>query len=67
LKYQAVAAQLEFLAWRDTQLAAISTQLEDSFPDLLGDLSAQIDQASVVNLVRSTLWLRSSVEDLIRI
>tara|TARA_R110002094_G_scaffold184017_1_gene161054 strand:+ start:153 stop:830 length:678 start_codon:yes stop_codon:yes gene_type:complete len=66
LKFQAIAAQLEFLAWRDAQLAAISLQLEEAFPALLDDLSAQVESASIVDLVRSTLALKSSTEAIIQ-
>lgn len=58
----AIAAQLEFLAWRDTQLAAISFQLEDAFPALLESLTEQAEDASIVNLVRSTIPLKSLSE-----
>jgi hypothetical protein len=66
LKFQAIAAQLEFLAWRDAQLAAISLRLEDAFPALLDDLSAQVERASLVDLMRSTLSLKSSTEAIIQ-
>ncbi|MDF1856565.1 hypothetical protein [Pseudooceanicola sp.] len=66
MKFQAIAAELEFLAWRDAQLAAISLQLEDAFPDLLDDLSAQVERAGRVDLVRSRLTLKSSTEAIIQ-
>jgi hypothetical protein len=66
LKFPAIAAQLEFLAWRDAQLAAISLQLEEAFPALLDDLSAQVERAGIVDLVRSTLPLKSSTEAIIQ-
>lgn len=44
------------------QLAAISLQLEEAFDDLLIELSEQVERASIVNLVRSTISLRSSAE-----
>lgn len=66
LRFQAIAAQLEFLAWRDAQLAAISLQLEEAFPALLDDLAAQVECAGIVDLVRSTLALKSSAEEIIR-
>ncbi len=66
LKFQAIAAQLEFLAWRDTQLAAISLQLEEGFSALLDDLAAQVASAGFVDLIRSTIALRSSTEAIIQ-
>lgn len=66
MDFQAIAAQLEFLAWRDTQLAAISSQLEEALPALLDELAEQVESASVVNLVRSTIALKSSAEAIIQ-
>lgn len=66
MDFQAIAAQLEFLAWRDTQLVAISSQLEEALPALLDDLAEQVESASVVNLVRSTIALKSSAEAIIQ-
>ena len=66
LSFPAIAAQLEFLAWRDAQLAAISLQLEEAFPALLDDLAEHVEDASVVNLVRSTIALKSSAEAIIK-
>ena len=43
MSFSAIAAQLEFLEWRDTQLTAISLQLEEAFPALLGDLTEQVE------------------------
>jgi hypothetical protein len=62
LSFPVIATQLEFLAWRDTQLAAISLQLEEALPTLLDDLTEQVERASIVNLVCSTIALRSSAE-----
>lgn len=67
LKFKAIAAQLEFLAWRDTQLAAISFQLEEAFPDLLLDLAEQVERAGIFNLARSTFALKSSTEAIIQL
>lgn len=66
MKFQAIAAQLEFLAWRDAQLAAISLQLEATFPVLLADLSAQVERAGVIDLMRSSFALKSSTEAIIQ-
>ena len=66
MDFQAIAAQLEFLAWRDTQLAAISSQLEEALPALLDELAEQVESASVVNLVRSTIALKSSAGAIIQ-
>lgn len=66
MNFQAIAAQLEFLAWRDAQLAAISSQLEEALPALLDELAEQVESASIVNLVRSTIALKSSAEAIIQ-
>lgn len=62
MKFIGIAAQLEFLSWRDTQLSAISLQLEEAFPELIGDLSLNVEQAGIVDLLRSTIVLKSSAE-----
>jgi len=66
LSFQAIAAQLEFLAWRDAQLAAISLQLEEALPELLDELTEQVERANIVNLVRTTIALKSSTETIIQ-
>lgn len=66
MSFSAIAAQLEFLEWRDTQMTAISLQLEEAFPALLDDLTGQVASASIVNLVRSTITLKSSSEAIIK-
>jgi hypothetical protein len=66
LEFQAIAPQLEFLAWRDTQLAAASLQVEEAFPDLLEQLALQVEQATIIDLVRSTLSLKKSAGDVIK-
>lgn len=66
MKFQAIAAQLEFLAWRDAQLAEISLQLEEAFPALLDALSARVEHAGIVDLVHSTLAMKSSTEVIIQ-
>lgn len=62
LRFQVIAAQIEFLAWRDAQFAAISLQLEEAYPSLLDDLAVQVERASILNLVRSTIAMKSSTE-----
>ena len=62
MRFQVIAAQLEFLTWRDSQLAAISLQLEEAYPSLLDELAEQIERAGILNLVRSTIALKSSTE-----
>jgi len=66
LNFQAIAAQLEFLAWRDAQLAAISSPLEEALPALMDELAEQVESASIINLVRSTIALKSSAEAIIQ-
>ena len=66
MSFQAIAAQLEFLAWRDAQLAAISLQLEEALPVLIDELTEQVERANIVNLVRTTIALKSSTETIIQ-
>lgn len=66
MQFQAIAAQLEFLAWRDTQFSAISGQLEDALPALQKELVAQIESASVLNLMRVSHALKSSAKESIQ-
>lgn len=61
----AVDAQLEFLAWRDEQLVAISSQLEQNFPNLVDELKDEVDQSSTWELARATFDLSSNAEELI--
>jgi len=65
LKFQAIAVQLEFLAWRDAQLSVISLQLEDAFPALLDELSRKVEEAGILDLAWSTVSVGSSTEALI--
>ena len=48
-------AHIDFLDWRDAQLEAIWFQLEEAYPLLLARLSSRIDQATALDLVRSSL------------
>lgn len=66
MSFQAIAAQLEFLAWRDAQLAAISLQLEEALSLLIDELTEQVERANIINLVRSTIALKSSAETIIQ-
>lgn len=66
MHFQALAAHLDFLAWRDAQLLAIYEQVEEAFPDLLADLAARVNEAGRLNLIRSTLALRSAAEATIK-
>lgn len=65
MNFTAIDAQLEFLAWRDEQLIAISSQLEDNFPALIETLKGEVEQASTWELARATLALSSNAEKLI--
>lgn len=67
LRFQAIDAQLEFVAWRDNQLAAISLQLENAFPALLESLTDQVEHASIYDLVSSSIALTSSAEETIKL
>lgn len=66
MKFQAIAAQLEFLEWRDAQMAAISMQLETAYPALIDELRNWANLVGNVDLVRSTITLKSTAEDLMR-
>lgn len=66
LRFQALAAQLDFLAWRDAQLLAISEQVEEAYPDLLAALTARVNEAGRLNLIRSTFALRVAAEETIK-
>lgn len=66
MRFHALAAQLDFLAWRDAQLVAISDQVEETFPDLLAALTSRVDEAGRLNLLRSTFALKVVAEDTIR-
>lgn len=61
-----MAAQLEFLAWRDAQLSTIFEQLEAAYPDLLSALAARVYEGGRLNLIRSTFALRAAAEDTLR-
>lgn len=47
-------------------MAAISLQLEEALPVLLDELTVQVERASIVNLVRTTIVLKSSAETIIQ-
>lgn len=66
MKFQAIDAQLELMAWRDAQLAAISLQLEDAYPVLLDELTEEVDRANILHLVRSTIALETVAEKAIQ-
>lgn len=66
MNLQAIAAELEFLAWRDAQLREISLQLEAAFPALLDDLERQVNDAPTSDLVFSRSLLGSKAESLIK-
>lgn len=66
MHFQALAAQLDFLAWRDTQLMAISEQVEEAYPELLAALTARVGEAGRMNLMKSTFALRMVAEGTIK-
>ena len=66
MHFQALAAQLDFLAWRDTQLTAISEQVEEAYPELLAALAARVDDAGRMNLMKSTFALKMVAEGTIK-
>lgn len=59
-------AHIDFLDWRDAQLEAICLQLEDAYPLLLAQLSKRIDQATHLDLVRSSLRLQKDIGAIVR-
>jgi len=66
VSYQLLDAELRFLAWRDAQFAAISAQLEEAFPALLEDLSAQTARSSLVRIATSTFAQKKAAEEAVR-
>ena len=66
MEFRSIAPQLEFLEWRDAQLSAVSSQIENSFPTLLEDLTNQVEEAGLADLVRSTVRLKRSVQNTIQ-
>lgn len=50
-----LSVPLAWLDWRDRQLEAISEQLEDAIPELIAELDAWVDQASLWELARAEL------------
>lgn len=59
---QTLAAELDFLAWRDAQMAAITDQLETALPALLDDLFAETQQAGKLAMLRAGLTSRATAE-----
>lgn len=59
---QTLAAELDFLAWRDAQMAAVTDQLETALPALLDDLSAETQQAGKLAMLRAGLTSRATAE-----
>lgn len=66
MNHQSIAAELEFLEWRDEQLSAVHEQLQSAFPALVSKLEEMVQHADRLTLVRSTLSLRSSSDKIIR-
>ncbi len=62
MDHLALAARLEVLKWRDAQFEAVWEQLEAALPSLLADVSEMIEQASVVELVKTSFVMRRAVE-----
>jgi hypothetical protein len=55
-------AKMDFLAWRDAQMAAISTQLEDALPALIQELSEQVDAADIFTLVKAAAPFKAKAD-----
>lgn len=63
---QSLFAKLDFLAWRDTQMLAISSQLEDALPELIADLSNQVDAADALTLFKTAAPFKNKVSQRLR-
>lgn len=63
---QTILATLEFLAWRDEQMAAISAQLEDAYPALRAALDRMVDEGDLVSVAAATTRLRPAASKVIR-
>lgn len=59
-----IFARLEFMTWRDEQLEAISQQIENNFPNLIGRIDEQIDNASTLDLAWSQVQLGRKISEL---
>ena len=62
----AVLAPLEFLSWRDAQMAAISGQLEDAFPTLLNELDKLTETESLASVVVATARIEAAARETIK-
>jgi hypothetical protein len=62
MSVQALAAELDFLAWRDAQMAAVTEQLETALPALVEDLIRQIEEAGKLAMLRAGVNSRATVE-----
>lgn len=60
-----IFAHLEFMSWRDAQLADISNQLEAEFPNLLRKIDQKIDEAGTLDLARSEVQLRTGINQVV--
>lgn len=67
MSVQTLAAELDFLAWRDAQMAAITDQLETALPALVKDLTAQTKEAGMIAMLRAGLTSRATAEKRIAI
>lgn len=56
----ALQAQLDFLAWRDAQMEAISEQFEDALPELIQELREKVEGADVKTLAWSSLHFKEA-------
>lgn len=59
-------AQLEFMNWRDAQLEAITSQIENDFPMLLEQIDAKIDSAGALDLAWSEIKIGKEIVELCR-
>ena len=63
---QNLFAKLDFLAWRDAQMLVISTQLEDALPDLIAQLSKQVDTADILTLFKTAAPFKNKISGQLR-
>ncbi len=58
-------AEMQFLVWRDAQMAAITRQLQREFPELLGRLEQLIADTDMWQILRSSAGFKANVSGLI--
>lgn len=63
MDHQTLAAHLDLLIWRDEQLEATTDQLEAALPELVDSVASLVDEAGTVELLKTSVTLRKSVDN----